>query len=136
MRKEITMNKTIEINDEALAQDIKRITGMAGEDVQEFLLKELRAAIKDAPVTITVTDPVGKKVSTPLLETINKRELAALYALMNYAAHNQNTRPDTVQARVEAKFRVEHVGLIHRDRFQDAVGYLLDMHLRYDEETA
>ena len=130
------MNKTIEINDEALAREIKRITEMAGEDVQGFLLKELRTAIKDAPVKITLTDPVGKKVSTSLLETINKRELAALYALMNYAAHNQNTRPETLQARVEAKFQGEHVGLIHRDRFQDAVGYLLDMHLRHEEETA
>ena len=136
MRKDITMNKTIEINDEVLAQDIKRITNMAGEDVQGFLLKELWMAIKDAPVRITVSDPIGKKVSTPLLETINKRELAALYALMNYAAHNQNTRPETVQARVEAKYGVEHVGLIHRDTFQDAVGYLLDMHLRHEEETA
>ncbi len=56
--------------------------------------------------------------------------------LMNYAAHTQNTRPDTVQARVEARFQVEHVGLIPRDEFQNAVSHVLDMHLCFDEDAA
>jgi len=71
-----------------LAREIECMTEIVTDDLKATLLQKVPAVLKAAPLKITVTDPIREKVSTPLLETINKRELAALYSLMNYVAHN------------------------------------------------
>src|SRR5262245_60802401 len=111
------MNKTIEIDAEALAGKIEGLAETISDEVQTTLRKSIPPIIKGAPVKITIFDPLGTR-ARQLFETINKRELAALYSLVNYAAHNQNVRPETVQERVETRFDVPHIGLIVRGDFQ------------------
>lgn len=123
------MNTNVELDEEKLEGHVQAIANMASEDLQKTLLAQMRAMLKAPPVRITVFDPLNHPV---VEETINSRELAALYDLMNYAAHQQNWRPETVQDRVKTQFLVAHVGLIPRDQFQDVVDYLLEMPLRFD----
>lgn len=128
------MNKTIEIDEAAVAQEVEGIAETISEEVRATLRNRIFPIIKGAPIRITLFEPFGSETK-PLFETVNKRELAALYALVNYAAHNQNTRPETVQERVETRFDVPHIGLIVRGDFHKAVAYLLDMHLMFVEES-
>ncbi len=129
------MNTNIHVNEEALQRHIDCITDMTVEDVRGMLQKRLRLVLKEAPVTITAYEAFKDKTTSPPVESINKRELCAIFALMNYASWNQNMRPETVQTRLEAKFEVEHVGLIPRTKFLHAVDYLIDLHA-LDEDSA
>ena len=58
---------------------------------------------------------------------INKRELAALYSLINYAAHTLNGRGESVQLMLERRFRVDHVAALAQKDFQYAIEYLLEL---------
>ncbi len=124
------MNTKIDLNMEALEGRVKSLAHMVSEDVYKTVLAQLKALLKTAPVQITGFHPVN---GNACVETINSRELAAVYALINYAAHKHNLRPETVQDRVKAAFRVDHIGLIPRDKFDNAVADLLEMHLRFEE---
>lgn len=129
------MNTTVEIDTAKLDRAIRGVAEWVGEDVQKVLQERVRAVLQDLPVKITVFDPLNDNAALPVVETINKRELAAIYSLINFAAHTQNTRPETVQARVEAHFHVPHVARIPREAFQKAVNYLVAMADYFDEET-
>ena len=122
----------IELNTEVLERQVESIADYIGDSIKEPLAYRLKLMLKEAPVSITMVDISG--AANDIEETLNKRELAAIYSMMHYAAGNQNVKPEEVQARVETRFAVPHVALIPRGKFQLAVEYLLEMHMRFLEE--
>jgi hypothetical protein len=123
----------VEINDAALAGHVKSIADLVSQDVYTALLKYVPDMLRKAPVNITLIDPVNEHGAQQVEETINKRELHALYALMNYTAWLHNLQPETVRAWLEDQFDVQHVALIPRASFQRAVGYLMEMDFYCEE---
>ncbi len=123
----------IELDQAALEQDVDSIADHIGDSIKEPLAYRLRLMLQSAPVRITMVDISG--AANDVAETLNKRELAAIYSLMHYAADKQNVKPETVQARVEKHFAVPHVALIPRRQFENAVECLLEMHMRFLEEV-
>jgi hypothetical protein len=112
-------SKKIEINDaaveiEEVAQEV--IDTLAGRGWQPCALPRVAAC-----------DLVSTMATAPGLQPISTDELASLYSLLAYVAHDQDVRQETVEAMLEAETGVRHISSIKQRDFARALAFLLEL---------
>lgn len=63
-------------------------------------------------------------------EYMNKREAVSIRALVAYIAYNHKISEDVTCAIVEEQFGLEEIRKLPRQKYQDAVNYLVDFDLK------
>jgi len=95
---------------EVVEEIIDALVGSAGHNLAAF-----------PPLTVNVADGDCRAGAE---RTINRAELASLYALLAYTADEQAVRQETVQAIVEAELNVRHLGAVKARDFRRAVSFI------------
>jgi len=83
-----------------------------------------RTDVEAAPRVMTL-------VQSPVLQTMNARELGAIYSLFAWVAAEQDTLPETVREITEARFETADVAVLPRKDYDEVIRFLVD--LRIDE---
>jgi hypothetical protein len=96
------------------------------EEVVEALVRTARDA-SPLPIYQIAADADA----LPGMRRLGKSELATLYALLAYTAHEQQVLQETVQAMVEAHFGVRHMSAIRAADFGAALSFIAG--LRVDQ---
>jgi hypothetical protein len=86
---------------------------------------------KEAALTLETHPAVTTLVCGPALQTMNERELGAIFSLFAWVASEQDTAPETVRAMTETHFETGDVtGMASKD-YDEVIRFLMD--LRIDE---
>jgi hypothetical protein len=112
-------SKKIEINDAAV--EIEEVA----QEVIDTLVE--RGWQPGALPRVTACDLVSKTAAAPGLQPIGMDELASLYSLLAYVAHDQDVRQETVEAMLEAETGVRHISSIKQRDFERALVFLLEL---------
>jgi len=99
-----------------------------------FHAEDIIEALTQAPVDaapLTAGQRVVAKTAVSSRQTVDAHQLSSLYALLAYAAHEQQVLQETVQAIVEAQFGVRHISAIKATDFSRVVSFIAD--LRVDQ---
>jgi hypothetical protein len=86
--------------------------------------KPVRASQKNVP-------PVRARVRSVALQTMNERELGAIFCLFEWVASEQDTAPETVRTMTETHFETEDVTGMPSKDYDEVIRFLMD--LRIDE---
>jgi hypothetical protein len=75
--------------------------------------------------------PRMARVRSLAVQTMNERELGAIYSLFAWVAAEQDTAPETVREITKAQFRADDVTGLYRKDYDEVIRFLMD--LRIDE---
>jgi hypothetical protein len=86
---------------------------------------------KPARTVIEAVPPVTARVRSRALQTMNERELGAIFSLFAWVATEQDTAPETVREIAAAHFATEDVTELPSKDYDEVIRFLMD--LRIDE---
>lgn len=75
--------------------------------------------------------PVRARVRSLALQTMNERELGAIFSLFGWVAAEQDTAPETVREMTETHFETDDVAGMPSKNYDEVIRFLMD--LRIDE---
>lgn len=86
---------------------------------------------QSARTDVEAAPRVKARVRSLALQTMNERELAAIYSLLAWVASEQDTSPEAVQEITAARFDTADVAGLSRKDYEEVIRFLMD--LRIDE---
>jgi hypothetical protein len=86
---------------------------------------------QSARTDVEAAPPVTARVRSLALQSMNERELGAIYSLFEWVAAEQDTAPETVRGITEARFETADVAGLPRKDYDEVIRFLMD--LRIDE---